>query len=90
MEVRETETNPHVPKSSGNGSKPTRAQGLLGGSEGRQKSSQVTEAPALGKQFTRAAWRGRRPRQLHSERERTKPELGKALTLAAQIPRGSE
>lgn len=54
--------------------------------------SQGTETPAPEKQFTRAAWGvavGGEATATLLRGERTKPELGKALTLAAQIPRGS-
>lgn len=97
MEVMEAEINPHIHKPSGNRShRVIEAIGMSGrkaslaGQKGDRGALRPPK-PLPQAQFTGAAWRGRRPSQLSSEeRERTKPELGKVLTLAAQIPRGSQ
>lgn len=89
MEVKEAEINPHIPKPSGTRSDPQeRAQGLPGWSEGRQKSSQATEAPAPGT-FHRGSLEGEEAKaaQLRGEGE-NKTRAGESPDLSGSDPQG--
>lgn len=89
MEVTEAEINPHIHKPSGNRSHwHERVQGLPSWSEGRQRRTQATEAPAPGT-VHRGSLEGEEAKsaQLGGEGE-NKTRAGESPDLSGSDPQG--